>query len=185
MRSCPRLFVLLALACAALAGCRHAAASPSPGEGTSTHRFLEPPPPPEKKAPGTPVAKLPTEQILNPRPILPLAEPLYPAAALVAHAGLATVAVRVTIDTNGRVSDIRESLLNLSMPSPVAAEFRAAVDAAVRQWRFRPGEMIHLELVQHPDGDFPRLKSRENVEWAFDVEFTFRAGGDVLTRLPK
>ena len=30
-----------------------------------------------------------------------------------------------------------------------------------------------------------RLASREKVEWAFDVEFTFNATGNVLTRLPK
>lgn len=177
------LFLVLALAGAWLAGCRHMAVVPS--DGTSTHRFLEPTPPPEKKLEGTAVAKLPTEQVINPSPILPLAEPVYPPAALAAHAGTATVAVRVTIDVSGRVADVRESLLSLSMPSRFAAEFRAAVDAAVKQWRFRPGEVLHLELVRDPDGDFPRLKSRENVEWAFDVEFTFRADGDVLTRVTK
>src|SRR6185369_10500300 len=126
------LFPFLVLTGAWLTGCRHTAVSSPPIEGTSTHKFLEPPPPPEKKVEGTPVAKLPTEQVINPSPILPLAEPIYPAAALAAHA---------TIDPAGRVSDVRESLLSLSMPSAFAAEFRAAVDAAVRQWRFRPGEV--------------------------------------------
>jgi hypothetical protein len=112
-----------------------------------------------------------------------LTTPVYPAAALKAGAGEVIVGVRITVDTDGRVSDVGASPAALSTPSPFAAEFRAAVDSAVEQWRFRPGEVRHLETVHGPDGDYQRMASREKVAWAFDVEFTFNAAGVVLAGL--
>ncbi len=169
-----------------LAGCHHAAVAPAvPNEGTSSYRFVDPPPPPPKKAEISLGQKLLSEQIVNALPIMPLATPVYPPAALTAHAGVATVGVRITVDTTGRVSDVRASLAHLTIPSSFAEEFRAAVEAAVAQWRFRPAEIMHLETVKDAGGDFQRLASREKIEWAFDVDFTFNATGDVLTHVAK
>jgi outer membrane biosynthesis protein TonB len=89
------------------------------------------------------------------------------------------VAVRITVDANGRVSDVGTSLAAMSTPSPFTAEFRAAVEAAIAQWRFRPGEVRHLETVHDADGDYQRMTSRENIAGTFDVEFTFNASGVV------
>jgi hypothetical protein len=98
---------------------------------------------------------------------------------------MATVGVRIVVDATGRVADVRPSLAVIAVPSLLASEFQAAVEKAVTQWRFQPGEIRQLELVKDPDGDFQRVARREKIEWAFDVEFTFNATGDVLTRLPK
>lgn len=179
-----RLSLVFALVSAWLAGCRHAAVAPV-SEGTSSYKFVTPPPPPPKKKEISIDGPPPATQTLNAQPILPLATPVYPPAALAAHAGAATVGVRITVDATGRVSDIRPSLVSLTLPSPFAAEFQAAVEAAVAQWRFHPGELRYLELVKDPGGDFQRVTSREKVEWTFEVSFAFNAPGDVLMRLPK
>jgi TonB family protein len=183
---CRRRFQLFfALAGALLVGCRHTVVAPTaPDEGTSSYKFIDPAPPPSKKTEIAINAPRPTTQSINAQPILPLATPMYPAAALAARAGMATVGVRIVVDAAGRVAEVHPSLAILSMPSPFAAEFQAAVEAAVRQWRFHPAELRQLELVRDPGGDFMRVASREKIEWAFDVEFTFSATGDVLTRLP-
>ena len=178
--------LLFAIAGVMLAGCRHTAvASTSLDEGTSSYRFVDPTLPPTKKGGLGVSEKLPTEQVINAQPIMPLATPIYPPTALAAHAGLATIGVRITVDAAGRVADVRPSLASVTVPSSFGTEFRAAVDAAVAQWRFRPAEIRHLELVKDVGGDFQRVTAREKTEWAFDVEFAFTAMGDVLTRLPK
>jgi TonB family protein len=123
-------------------------------------------------------------QAINAQPILPLAAPVYPPVALKARAGMATVGVRITVDPTGRVENVQPSLALVTIPAAFAAEFQAAVEEAVKQWRFRPAEFRQLELVKDPGGDFQRVVKRENVAWAFDVEFTFNVTGDVLTRLP-
>jgi hypothetical protein len=180
-----RLSLFFALVGAWLAGCQHAAVAPVADEGTSSFKFVEPPPPsPAKKAAVAVGAAQPADQVSHAQPIWPLAKPEYPATALAAHAGLATVGVCITVDTEGRVSDVGLSPFCLSTPSPFAAEFRASVEAAVARWRFRPAEIRHFEIVKHPDGDYLHLKSRETVEWKYDVSFTFNAKGDVLAGLP-
>lgn len=109
----------------------------------------------------------------------PTVQPVYPPRALAARAGWATVGVRITVDGDGRVSDIAPSLLTLSTPGPFADDFQAAVEVAVRQWRFRPAEIIRLEKVETPDVTYNRVASRERVETHFDLAFTFTASGGV------
>ena len=161
------------------AGCRHAAVT-SREEGTSSIRFVHPPPAPPAKNTGVAVREERNQEVYRAEPILPLATPVYPPAALAARAGKVLVAVRITVDANGRVSDVGTSLAGMSTPTPFAADFRAAVEAAVAQWRFRPGEVRHLETVHDPDGDYQRMTSRENIAGTFDVEFTFNASGVVV-----
>jgi len=181
-----RLSRFLALAALLPMGCRHTAVAPAAsGEGTSSIRFVDPAPPPARKGETAIGAARPTMQAINAQPILPLAKPVYPPAALAAHAGWASVGVRLTVDETGRVSAVQPSLAVISLPTPYVAEFQAAVEAAVAQWRFRPAVLLHAEWVSDPGGDYPRVTSREKIEWTFDVEFTFNASGDVLTRLPK
>ncbi len=59
--------------------------------------------------------------------IMPLTTPVYPARALAAKAGMMVVGVRVTVDKDGRVSDVAPSLLAVSNPTKFDAEFQAAV----------------------------------------------------------
>ena len=112
---------------------------------------------------------------------MPLATPVYP-KAVIGHADKAIVGVRITVGTDGRVSDVGPSLLCISLPSPFSADFQKAVEAAVAQWRFHPGEVRHVKLVTEPDGtNYPRVVSSEKVEWRFDVSFTFTSSGNVLS----
>ena len=178
--------ICLALVGAMGVACRHAVVAPVE-VGTSSVRFVEPPPPRPSGKPGVglPRQKAEVDQVTAAQAILPLANPIYPPAAFKARAGTAKVGVRITIDPEGRVSDTRPSLTVFSTPTLFAAEFQAAVEAAVAQWRFRPAEVKHLEMVAAEGGPYMRLSGREKWEWAFDVEFTFSASGDVLTGLPK
>jgi hypothetical protein len=95
------------------------------------------------------------------------------------RAGEAMVGVQLTVGVDGRVSDVASSITTLSSPGSFAGEFRAAVESAVRQWRFVPAEIRHLELVKHPQGDYLSLVRREPIEWKLDVQFRFSASGEV------
>lgn len=181
----PRLSLFVTPIGMLLSGCRHTAITPGPDEGASSYRFLDPAPPPAKKGEVSIGAPRPTTQAINAQPILPLAKPIYPPAALAGHAGMATVGMRITVDTTGRAENVQPSLALVTIPAAFSTEFQAAVEDAVAQWRFRPAELLHAEWVSDPGGDYPRVTSREKIEWAFDVEFAFSATGDVLTRLPK
>jgi hypothetical protein len=74
-----------------------------------------------------------------------LARPVYPPAALAAHAGQYVVNATVTIDTNGVVTDVRPSWQRMNMPGPYSDLFFAAVRAAVSQWKIRAREERVLE----------------------------------------
>ena len=170
----------LVIAGAATPGCRHATMAQE--TGASSFTFVgapSPPPPPQRKA------RIDTEQpktsarIVGARPLGTPPAPVYPRAALAKHAGRMLVGVELTIDTEGRVASVAPSLATLSTPGPFAAEFREAVEDAVKTWRFRPAEINHLEVVKDPGGDYLRLASSEKIEWRFDVQFTFSASGEV------
>ena len=89
------------------------------------------------------------------------------------------------VGADGCVADMGASFATLSTPTPWVAEFRAAVEDAVKQWRFRPAEIRQLELVKADDGDYQRVARREKAEWTFDVEFTFSATGEVVSGLAR
>jgi hypothetical protein len=159
-----------------MAGCRHLPAPPS-DKGQSSFRFIEPkrdgsPPP----LPDASAAIQQVGGVLLPPQVLPL----YPAVALAHHAGRSIFGVRITISPEGRVSDIASSPLIVSTPGPYADAFRAAVEAAVVQWRFDPVQRLHLEHVSDADSSnhqgYWRLAQRETVEAQADVMFTFDSG---------
>jgi hypothetical protein len=182
-----RCVVAAALPLGAMAGpgCKHASPG-AEGEGKSSYAFIYKPAPPGPTV-GTPSLGAPQARdvVVQAEPILPLAKPVYPKAALTARDGASLVGVRISVDSDGRVSDVRPSLVCLSTPGPFAGEFQAAVEAALALWRFEPGEVQHLEPANAPDGSqYMRVKDREKVEWTFDVSFTFTAAGDVLSGLP-
>lgn len=175
----------MVLGAMAAPGCKHVA-SGAEGDGKSSYAFIYKPAP-SGPAAGTPSLGPPQarDAVVQAEPILPLAKPVYPKAALSARGGASLVGVRITVDADGRVSNVGPSLVCLSTPGPFAAEFQAAVEAALAQWRFEPGEVQHLEPFNGPDGAaYMRVKDREKVEWTFDVSFTFTATGDVMSGLP-
>jgi len=55
-----------------------------------------------------------------------------------------------------------------------------AVEAAVRQWHFRPAQITQLEDAPLPGGgSYKRVTSRESTEAQFDLVFTFTETGKV------
>jgi TonB family protein len=114
--------------------------------------------------------------------IEPLTKPIYPRKALLAKNGSVIVGVRITVDSNGHVTDMSTSMVTFSTPGPFAEDFFAAVEAAVRQWRFLPAEIQQFEMVEAPRQLFRRILSREKVETHFDLSFTFSPDGAVESR---
>jgi hypothetical protein len=163
-----------------LGACQHAPKSPD--EAAASFRFVLPPslgrPAGETTAPSAP----PRERVIPAEPILPLAVPAYPKIPRAERPATAGVGVRITIDPAGRVTEVGLSVYAFSTPGPHAAEFRAAVEAAVAQWRFVPAEVIHYEPLGGPEGAaYLRATGSETIEWSYDVAFTFNAAGDVLS----
>jgi hypothetical protein len=171
-------FAVVALA----AGCRHA---PVPAtarmEGRSAFEFVRPPAAPESGAPKGEAKPLPTaDEFVAPRAIGKLAEPVYPAVALATRAGPVSLGLRLVVDTEGRVTDVSQSMLAFSTPTPWSAEFRAAAEDAVAQWRFRPAELRHFTMVTNAQGTYRSMTASEKTEWALHVVFTFNATGGTV-----
>jgi hypothetical protein len=166
-----------------LTGCHHA--RPEQGTGRASFRFIEEPrPSTASRGSATIETAEPREVRVPAEAILPLATPIYPRIAAADRAGWTTIAVRVTVDDQGNVTDIGPSLLGFTTPSIFAADFTAAVHAAVRQWKFRPAEVRQVRPLTLKNGEVLQKVIRiERVETAFDVSFTFTAAGEV-TRLP-
>jgi hypothetical protein len=90
------------------------------------------------------------------------------------------------VDVDGVVTDIRPSLLAVSIAPPAfVAEFREAVELAVRQWRFKPARLERIETVTREGKTYPLWAGSENVEAEFDLAFTFTTSGRVEQSPPK
>lgn len=114
--------------------------------------------------------------LVPPKPIPPLPLPAYPRAALAAHLGDIRVAVRVSVDSAGNVVDVSPSLTWIPYTHAFGGEFLDAVRQAVLQWRFEPGQLVHLS--PQPGGR-PLLDRSEPVDSTLTLEFTFFRSGKV------
>lgn len=160
------------------AGCRHV--SP-PDIGRSSFVVVEPPrpPPPEPSSKET-IEPVSRSNYRDAQAIHPLVMPVYPAKALKAKTGGATVGVRVTVDPSGAVIDIRPSMLVISFtPSQFADDYRDAVEVAVRQWKFAPARIHHIERITEDGFTYDRVTRTEMIEAEFDLAFTFTVDGEV------
>lgn len=141
-------------------------------------------PPPDLKAKVEEGPRLPVETMVVAAPIAPLAQPVFPAAALGREKMPVTVGVRIMVDATGRVTDMRLSLAVISTPTPYQEEFRRAVEEALAQWRFRPAELCRLKPMLDATGAPAwALDRREKTECGFDVSFTFQSTGEVTSRV--
>lgn len=170
-------------AAALLVSCHHAPTALR-FEGSSSFTIVEPPASaarPEAKSEAN--ARQVAKTLLVARPIEPLAKPIYPPSALGRETLPVTVGVRIIVDAEGRVADVRMSPVLISTPTPRLEEFRAAVEAALAQWRFRPAELRRLAPITDATGA-PAwvLLSREKTDYGFDVSFVFQASGEVASR---
>jgi hypothetical protein len=105
-----------------------------------------------------------------------LAKPAYPPEALAAHAGKCVVYVTITIDAKGDVTEVLRSWQRLTLPNKCSGQFFAAVEGAVRSWRFVPARNVYWQKVG--DNDLKYL-SAETIPAQTDIKFTFEASGGV------
>ena len=168
-----------------VAGCQHATTPVArPAEGASMFSFVERPvvAATEPTAQLLPMAREPVEVKTKAEPLEPLATPVYPRRALGRVPLPMMVGVRINVDASGRVAHVGASLVTFSTGGEYAEEFRAAVEAALALWRFRPAEMRHLEPRpgRGGQGGYWQVTRAEPTEDAFDLAFTFTAKGDVI-----
>jgi TonB family protein len=160
-------------------GCKHA---PKGGVyGNTSFRVVEPPrPPPPPGSSREMIEPVSRANYRDAQAIHPLVMPVYPPAALAARAGAATVGVRVTVDASGVVTDVRPSMLAVTITPPEFAEaFREAVEVAVRRWKFAPARVHYLERVTDREFTYERVTRTELIEAEFDLAFTFTPAGKV------
>jgi hypothetical protein len=117
------------------------------------------------------------EEVIPPRPIGELSGPAYPEQPLKAGYGAASVVVRVFLDSDGQVIDIKDSPLSPSTGGRYSAEFRSAVEDAVHQWKFVPAEYRQFEQGKDLNGDgkpdYMVLVASKPVPVHFDARFDF------------
>ncbi len=153
----------------------------APVEGRAGFEFERPPPDAAAKDAKVAVQEtLGKDEWVPPRALGKLAEPVYPAAAWAAGAGPVTMGMRVLVDAAGKVADVGPSVRAWSTPTPWAAEFRAAIEAAVAQWRFRPAEVRHCTTVTNAEGSYRSMTGSEKTEWALHVTFSFKVSGGTV-----
>jgi TonB family protein len=179
-RKCLFVTVSLSFGFGFLAGCRHASDA-HPARGVARFQILTP----RGQASNQAVVVLdegqPREVITDAELMPPSPMPVYPPAALRSRHNGAVVAVHIVVDPIGEVRAVSPSLKGFSTAGPFTKEFQAAVEAAVRQWKFRPAEAQTIESLRHADGRVERkIVRREPVEARFDLAFTFTSTGDVL-----
>jgi hypothetical protein len=133
-------------------------------------------PPPKSGAKGEVAA---SNIVINPIPpssIGDLLKPVYPPAALAAHAGECVISVTLTIDSQGLVSEVAPSWQRVNIPNRFSDQFIEAIRLAVRSWRFEPARNVYWE--KDGSGDLKYL-STETLSAQTDVRFTFEASGGV------
>lgn len=156
--------------------------TPPPREGRASYAFL-----PEGRA--GPANLGANEQFWSPSP-MPDGTPLpeYPLRALEGGAGSSSVFIRIVIDEKGKVAEVLDSPKGTSTPGPYAAEFRGAVEEAVRRWSFQPGVIWRFRDGNDLDGDgkpdYRVTDGRELVSVYYDLRFDFEIvdGKGVVTK---
>jgi hypothetical protein len=173
-------FVLSCLGFPTFSGCHQIEVPAASGQGS--FEFL-------KRPAGTRISEgqavltgsEPKDVFMQAMPDGPLVVPVYPPAALAAHAGRVTVVLEITISTDGRVADVRPSFAGIPFNGPYSASFQAAAEVAMAQWKFHPAEMRHFEPRQEGGETIWSLASAEKREMTTEVSFTFtERGGAVL-----
>jgi hypothetical protein len=167
-----RVFILEIVLAAGCSASHRAATTPEAlppvGESKATYIF----------DPANPALHLePDVQFDRPRPDGRNALPAYPERALLERAGAHREVVRIVIDTTGSVSEVLDSPVEASEGGPYAVDFRQAVEAAVRSWRFQPGHLRNVVPGNDLDGDgvadYKVTTSIRRVAVYYDVRFTF------------
>jgi hypothetical protein len=161
-----------------LAGCHQVPGTMA--SGRSSFEFMKPPSGTQGgEGKAELMGSVPKDVFVQATPDRALAVPVYPPAALAAHAGRVTLVLQITIDTEGRVTNVLPGLAGVPVSGPFADQFRAAAEAAMAQWRFRPAELRHIVPRQDGADTIWSLASTEKCEMTTEVAFT-ETGGAVL-----
>jgi TonB family protein len=126
---------------------------------------------------GGPQVETSGEEHVPPIPEAKSRMPAFPEEALTAGAE-GYVVVRILIDTEGQVAEVTDSPKESSSTGPHAAAFRAAVDEAVRRWRFQPGRIDSMRPGKDLDGDgkpdYTVVDHFAFTPYVYDLRFDFR-----------
>jgi hypothetical protein len=164
------LVVTLA-ACAAKRPVKTAPPLPPPStEGKTSYNYIF--------DPANSALALPEDvKFLRPQPVETKRLPTYPERALAAGDGPHREIVRIVIDVHGTVGQVLDSPLGRSDDGPFAADYRQAVDDAVKSWRYEPGVLEHVRDGEDKDldgkPDYRVLTSLDRVAVYYDIRFTF------------
>ena len=163
-------FVVGLTGCAAKRPVARTAPPPPSAEGKTSYSYIF--------DPGNPALGLPEDvQFRRPFPQDTKTLPKYPENALAVRDGPHLEVVRFIIDTHGNVERILDSPLESSDGGPFAADYRRAVEEALKSWRYEPGVLQHVEPGEDKDGDgkpdYKVMTSSEVVAVYYDVRFTF------------
>jgi len=128
--------------------------------------------------PSNPALGLPADvKFMRPMPRETVALPKYPARALAARDGPHREVVRIVIDERGNVAQVLDSPMEASDGGPFAADYRRAVEEAVRSWRYSSGALLHVKDGEDKDGDgradYTITTAIDPVAVYYDVRFTF------------
>lgn len=169
------------LACAARE--RPPAAEPgSPPSGAVSFRLIEDP------------AGQSGKQTIDGRPqelVAPVARgsnptPHYPPEALAQGCQDATLLVRVIIDAEGKVGEIRDSPFVRATQDPCTPLFRSATEQAVRLWQFSPA---FRQVLVKPASEGPLGQPKwdtQPIPWYADFAFRFQVvEGKGMVGVPK
>ncbi len=110
----------------------------------------------------------------RPRRTLPV--PKYPPEALTARAGRFTAYITLTINEDGRVTDVQPSLARFALPNDYAAAFLQSIDEALATWDFDPARYVYWQRIANGDERYLRADA---VPQRMEVRFTFTESGVV------
>ena len=164
------LITLVATGCAHKKPVTTTATAASLASGKTTYSYIF--------DPSNPALGLPEDvKFSRPLPTETPVLPKYPESALAAHDGPHREIVRIVIDTHGIVSEMGDSPMGQSDGGPFAADYRRAVDDAVRTWRYQPGMLQHVvpgnDLDADGKPDYKIVTSSDVVAVYYDIRFTF------------
>ncbi len=117
------------------------------------------------------------EEVIPPKPVGALQTPEYPVNPLKSRYGDAVVAVRVFLDDQGRVTDIKDAPACPSTGGRFAPDFRSAVEEAIHRWKFQPAEYHRFAEGKDLNGDgkpdYVVVTETKSIPVYFDVRFDF------------
>lgn len=109
-------------------------------------------------------------EYIRPSARRPLTTPVYPENALRASAGRCIVYVTISLDENGRVTDVVRNWRSFSTATPYIEDFIRAIREAAATWDIDPARCVYYR--RSPSGERSYLRT-EAIAENFDMKFSF------------